>query len=123
MELDEDTAQEVRARLETERQQERERLDGMDIVEPGKSVHNESRNEAGMAQMGLTARQRSERQAVIEHTRERIKQIDDALDRLDEGTYGRCDVCGEAIAPERTVSVPLATRCVDCAEDDPRPAP
>lgn len=116
MELDQETAQDLRARLQRERQQERDRLEEMDIVEPGKSVHNESRNEAGMAQMGLTARQRSERQAVIEHTRDRLEQIEDALDRLDQGTYGRCDVCGEPIAPERIVSVPLATRCVDCAE-------
>lgn len=35
-----------------------------------------------------------------------------ALAKLDEGSYGRCDVCGEAIAPERLEARPWSVRCV-----------
>ena len=35
-----------------------------------------------------------------------------ALKKLDEGTYGACDVCGEPIAPERLEALPWAVRCV-----------
>ncbi len=115
--MDEQLKQDLRHRLEEERRQERERLDDLDIVQPGKSVHNESRSEAGMAQMGSTARQRSERLAVIDHTRSRLEQIEDALSRMDEGTYGRCEVCGGDIDDERLRSLPLTTRCVDCADE------
>jgi DnaK suppressor protein len=40
-------------------------------------------------------------------------EIDAALARIDEGTYGTCTVCGEIIAPERLAAVPYATLCVD----------
>ena len=35
-----------------------------------------------------------------------------ALEKLDEGTYGTCDVCGDPISPERLEAIPWATRCV-----------
>ena len=37
--------------------------------------------------------------------------VEAAMRRLDEGTYGRCEVCGAEIAEERITSDPLATRC------------
>jgi DnaK suppressor protein len=38
-----------------------------------------------------------------------------ALEKLDEGTYGTCDVCGEPIAPARLEALPWAVRCVQDA--------
>jgi DnaK suppressor protein len=38
-----------------------------------------------------------------------------ALEKLDEGTYGKCDDCGRDIAPERLNALPWATHCVRCA--------
>ena len=38
-----------------------------------------------------------------------------ALKKLDEGTYGRCDDCGQDIAAERLEALPWATLCVGCA--------
>jgi RNA polymerase-binding transcription factor len=35
--------------------------------------------------------------------------------KLDEGSYGRCDGCGEPIAGERLEALPWATRCIRCA--------
>ena len=41
-------------------------------------------------------------------------QIDEALRRLNEGTYGFCEDCERPISPERLKAVPFARRCVEC---------
>src|SRR6201992_4272253 len=53
--------------------------------------------------------------ALLEQAREHLAAIDEALRRLGEGGYGRCEVCGQADAPERLPARPTATRCVACA--------
>lgn len=45
-----------------------------------------------------------------------LKRIDDALQRLVEGRYTRCAVCGEEIEPQRLEAVPYTDRCIACAE-------
>lgn len=42
-----------------------------------------------------------------------------ALEKLDDGTYGTCDGCGQDIAPERLEALPWATRCVACQSSRP----
>ncbi len=42
-----------------------------------------------------------------------LGEIDAALKRIDEGTYGTCEVCGKPIAPERLEARPWATLCID----------
>ena len=44
-----------------------------------------------------------------------VRLIRSALDRMDDGTYGQCEQCGEDIAPDRLEVVPEADRCVRCA--------
>ncbi len=44
-----------------------------------------------------------------------IARIDAALTRIEEGDYGWCLTCGEAIAPKRLAIDPMATRCISCA--------
>jgi DnaK suppressor protein len=41
-----------------------------------------------------------------------LADIDRALAKLDEGTYGVCDVCGEPVGDERLEALPWAVRCV-----------
>jgi RNA polymerase-binding transcription factor len=43
-----------------------------------------------------------------------VTQVQQALQRQAEGRYGRCDDCGEAIAPERLAVRPQATLCITC---------
>ena len=44
-----------------------------------------------------------------------VQQIDVALGRMDAGTYGDCEDCGNAIPIERLRALPHTTRCVSCA--------
>ncbi len=46
--------------------------------------------------------------------REEILKIDDALDRIREGTFGFCTVCGQTIAIERLEVRPHTRHCIDC---------
>lgn len=46
---------------------------------------------------------------------DRVTQIEAALLRLDEGSYGQCEHCGGRIAFERLEALPTATACVSCA--------
>ncbi|RLB07637.1 MAG: hypothetical protein DRG50_02220 [Deltaproteobacteria bacterium] len=47
---------------------------------------------------------------------ERLRNVEDALDRLEEGTYGYCEDCGRAIKLERLKVLPFAKYCVQCQE-------
>ncbi len=42
------------------------------------------------------------------------RMIDEALDSLDEGSYGMCADCGEEISEKRLLALPFARLCVDC---------
>jgi RNA polymerase-binding transcription factor DksA len=54
-----------------------------------------------------------------------LGDVEAALGRLDDGTYGRCAECGAAIDDERLAASPVTTRCASCAAgelpDPPHP--
>jgi DnaK suppressor protein len=52
--------------------------------------------------------------ALISNLRDRLRDTERALERLDEGTYGICERCGKPISPERLEALPSATLCIDC---------
>ena len=49
-----------------------------------------------------------------ENSEQVLKEIDDALQRIEAGTFGTCRSCGKPIAPERLEAMPWATLCIDC---------
>lgn len=49
-----------------------------------------------------------------------LSQVEGALHRLDDGTYGRCMLCGRPIAPGRLAVEPWAERCLSCEEASTR---
>ena len=49
-----------------------------------------------------------------------VREIDDALARIDAGTYGTCIRCGQPIPDERLAAVPYAVLCVPCKRDEER---
>jgi DnaK suppressor protein len=54
--------------------------------------------------------------ALIARAEEKLRFLDEALTRLDEGKYGRCLECGMAIPIERLMAIPFASYCVDCQQ-------
>jgi DnaK suppressor protein len=43
-----------------------------------------------------------------------LKKIDSALQRVEDGTFGTCDDCGEAIEVKRLMARPVTTLCIEC---------
>ena len=54
--------------------------------------------------------------ALIQMKSETLNKINEALRRLEEGTYGNCFECGDEIAEARLRALPFAVRCKDCEE-------
>jgi DnaK suppressor protein len=53
---------------------------------------------------------------LTDREKQKLKQIDDALDRIEENTYGLCEECGVKIPRARLKVVPFAKHCVECKE-------
>lgn len=53
---------------------------------------------------------------VLAAERDILGHIDAALVRIDDGSYGNCERCGQPISEQRLNAVPYAARCVHCAQ-------
>ena len=87
---------------------------GEAIVAPGQMTYGSQAAAASQVftqQRDLALRDRSDHQ---------LELVDEALARLDDGTYGRCIRCGEQIAPDRLEALPWAARCIECQRLAPR---
>ena len=53
--------------------------------------------------------------ALLDQARGQLARVDAAMARLAAGSYGRCERCGQLIAPERLAARPTAATCIGCA--------
>jgi len=60
-------------------------------------------------------------ESLEENAEQIVFEIDRALRKIDEGTYGQCSRCGQKIPEERLEAVPYATLCVSCKQLEERP--
>ena len=65
------------------------------------------------ADVGSETFERTKELAIQEDLTARLEEVTRALDNLDRGTYGTCDVCGQAIPDERLKAVPAARFCLE----------
>ena len=59
--------------------------------------------------------ERGEAEALAGELTTTLEEVEAALGRLDEGTYGICERCGGAIAGDRLDAMPMARLCMTCA--------
>jgi DnaK suppressor protein len=87
-------------------------------------AEREGNKDEGMDTYELASEERDREINFILSDRERvkIKQIDDALERMAEGSYGVCESCGLEIAEERLTAMPFTRLCRDCQQDQEREA-
>jgi DnaK suppressor protein len=87
-------------------------------------AEREGNKDEGMDTYDLASEERDREISFILSDRERvkIKQIDDALARLEEGSYGVCESCGLEIGEERLEAMPFTRLCRDCQQDQEREA-
>ena len=104
------TNAEIRGTLERERDELRQQLGEITAAprDPMAALSFGKRVGEGTSQ----AIERIEQVDVARRLEEKLADVERALQKLEEGTYGTCDVCGDPIAPERLEAIPWATRCV-----------
>jgi RNA polymerase-binding transcription factor len=85
-------------------------------------AEREGNKDEGMDTYDLASEERDREINFILSDRERmkIKQIDDALERLDDGSYGVCESCGLEIGEQRLEAMPFTRLCRDCQQDQER---
>jgi DnaK suppressor protein len=72
------------------------------------------------ADTGTKTFEREQEITLANNILERVNQVERALERLDEGGYGWCEKCGNAIPVERLAAFPSATLCVTCKQLEER---
>jgi DnaK suppressor protein len=68
-----------------------------------------------MAELGSGNFDRELTLRVLGSEEDALKQIEAAIERIEEGSYGRCETCGEQIPKTRLDAIPYAAQCVRCA--------
>jgi RNA polymerase-binding transcription factor DksA len=86
--------------------------DWNDIVESSALVAVDDEHDPEGATIAF---ERSQVHGLLLRARGHLADLDRALERLDQGTYGVCEGCGRAIAVERLEARPAATTCLRCA--------
>jgi DnaK suppressor protein len=97
----------IRVSLLAERSRLLEEI-GEAIVAPGQMTYGSQAAAASQVfaqQRDLALRDRADQQLVL---------VEEALQRLDAGTFGTCVRCGRPIAEERLEALPWAARCIEC---------
>jgi DnaK suppressor protein len=72
------------------------------------------------ADVGTKAFERERELALAENARDLLEQTEGALGRIDAGTYGVCESCGQAIGKARLQAFPRAILCVACKQREER---
>jgi DnaK suppressor protein len=83
-----------------------------EIINASRSVATDDEHDPEGATIAF---ERAQVAAILDQARGRLADLDRAIVRLREGTYGRCEVCGQPIAPERLAARPAARTCIVCA--------
>lgn len=98
-------------RLDAEKKTLQDKLHGrhFDVEQKGDEIDEAN----AMACLALNIRF-SERDASL------VRKIDHALGKIEDGTYGECECCGESIEGKRLEVRPTASLCIKCKEDEER---
>jgi DnaK suppressor protein len=72
-------------------------------------------NDSGFADSGQVTAERGEVDALVGSLRDTLSDIEDALTKIDAGTYGTCEQCGQPIGDARLEAMPAARLCIKCA--------
>ncbi|HPI40363.1 MAG TPA: TraR/DksA family transcriptional regulator [Pseudobdellovibrionaceae bacterium] len=91
-----------------------------EIINKAAEFRNEQQSVVSLADENEAATVVVEKNISIHlHERDRqvLKMIEQALGRMESGTYGQCESCGVDISPKRLLVRPFASLCIDCMEE------
>jgi len=102
----------LQQRLVMEREQLLAQMDG---ARRSAVVHEE-----GLKDDGTDTYEQERAVSLAAGLRQALEEVDRALQKISEGSYGRCDVCGADIPLERLQILPQANLCVQCKSKQPK---
>ncbi|MDD4987022.1 MAG: TraR/DksA C4-type zinc finger protein [Dehalococcoidales bacterium] len=105
---------ELRNTLNAERQR---LMDELALPKDGSPYGSHEPEDTAIEATGLALRS-----AMSKRVREQLSEVERALQKLGDGTYGLCDSCGKKIPPERLNAMPQTTMCVECKSRQSRPS-
>lgn len=112
------TQQELKAKLESERQRLQTELRDLAAEEEPTRDARLAREQTGygnhMADDATQTFEDEKQLAIEQHLRGMLDEVERALHRMAEGTYGRCENCGQEIDPARLEALPWTTLCLRC---------
>ena len=109
--------------LEEERRRVVDAIEYLHKENPG-SIEDETDDETTDDHIAETATVTLDREidyTLEENSEHVLSEIEGALKRIEEGTYGTCVNCGKPITEERLAAIPWATYCIDCKRLQERP--
>ncbi|WP_199508036.1 MULTISPECIES: TraR/DksA family transcriptional regulator [unclassified Psychrobacter] len=107
-----DLYQDARERLLTLQEEYRTRIEAIEdhIQNPQDDLNEHWEDQA------ISYRQNDMRKNLLAEAQQNLMYVENALSRIENGTYGECEVCGEDIEPKRLEAIPYATLCMQHAE-------
>ena len=103
----------LRSRLESERKRLSEELE--QLKASGRSDERREGSPFGKREEEATETLELEKRLTLEkRIRDQLAEIEHALQKFEEGTYGLCDSCGKPIDPARLEALPQASLCLEC---------
>lgn len=76
--------------------------------------------EEDIADLGSDTFERERELQLSENLRDLLDQVEHALTRIDDGSYGECESCGKSIEAARLKALPYASLCIDCKRREER---
>ncbi len=108
--LSETTLSDLRASLEQERSDLRARLTEMGLLSGGELEFDQN-----FADSSQVTAERGEVEALAGTLRESLTDVDAAIVKFDDGSFGACERCEQPIPPARLEANPAARLCMECA--------
>ena len=106
--------QKVRARLETKHTELQHEIAGLTCEEASSVQADQEVEDTGETAQTFQEVQLDE--SILQNQRHLLADVEEALRRLQDGTYGRCLTCGQSIPDRRLEAIPWAVRDVECEE-------
>lgn len=103
----------ARTTLAKEREKLIRQLDELGATETG-DLRSDLEFGDGFADAGAATAERTEVLGLVESLKRQLNSVDKALVKIDDGTYGSCDNCGQPIPPARLEARPASILCIDC---------
>jgi DnaK suppressor protein len=100
----------LRHRLETERENLLEELKTAALV----AARRESSFYSEQGELATDIIEAEKGLILEKRVRDQLAEVEHALHKFDQGTYGLCDICGQPIEPARLEALPQANLCLGC---------